>query len=86
MRVMCISHEDFSNGGSWEGPVPPIGGVFEVKRECIGYGTDGEETSCYELVGFNDEDDFVYDQRNFATLPEPTATEMYEVEIEGILF
>jgi hypothetical protein len=82
MRVMCISHEVFDDSLPMGPDDPQIGDECEVVCVCVGIGDRGIEKPCYELEGYNSE--WVYDQRNFATLPDTTADEMQEETKEGI--
>jgi hypothetical protein len=83
MRVMCVSHTMFDIDDLPYGPTDPqIGEICEVIGECPGYNDGDVETPCYELAGYGE---WVYDQRDFATLPDNTADEMQEEEREAIL-
>lgn len=79
---MCISHKlfdiDFLPMGADD---PQVGEECNVIESCIGYGELGIESPCYELEGYGE---WVYDQRNFATLPDSTADEMEEEQHESI--
>lgn len=80
MRVMLI--DNFKPSGSMGSPVPDglqIGTPYTV-TEIIE--VDGVDYFTLLEIG----NDKGFDCRSFATLPESTASEMYEVEIEGILF
>lgn len=76
MRVMCINHDCFDIGDLPYGPDDPqIGEDYNVIESCIGYSDSGIESPCFELEGYGP---WVYDQRNFATLPDETADEIEE--------
>lgn len=61
---------------------PQIGDTCEVVSECPGYNDSGLETPCYELAGYGE---WVYDQRDFAVLPDASADEMQEECHEAIV-
>lgn len=83
MRVMCMNHDDFGyDCHSWTDSDPQIGSEYEAIRSVIGYDNKGKRVPSYELKGFLE---YVYDQRNFATLPDATADEMQEVVHEAIV-
>jgi hypothetical protein len=83
MLVICVSHKMFDIGDLPYGPTDPqIGDTCEVIGECIGYNDSNIETPCYELAGY---DEWVYDCRDFATLPDTTADEMQEETKEAIV-
>lgn len=79
MTVMCINHQRFGDTIPYGPEDPQIGDECTVLNICVGYDNDGDEAPCYELEGYGD-DDYVYDQRNFAVLPDTTADEMEEEE------
>lgn len=85
LKVLCTNHERFGRDTIPYGPNDPqIGDECTVLNTCIGYDIGGSEAPCYELEGYGG-DDYVYDQRNFATLPDSSADEMAEVEKEAIV-
>lgn len=85
LKVICINHARFGRDTFPYGPDDPqIGDECTVLNMCIGYCKDGSEAPCYELEGYGG-DEYVYDQRNFATLPDTTADEMQEAEKEAIV-
>lgn len=83
MRVLCINNDCYDIGDLPFGPDDPqIGDECTVIESCIGYSESGIESPCYELEGYSP---WVYDQRNFATLPDNTADEMAEESREAIV-
>jgi hypothetical protein len=68
MLVICVSHNLFNKDDiPYEPTDPQIGEICEVIGECPGFNDGGVETLCYELAGYGD---WVYDQRDFAVLPD----------------
>lgn len=83
MRVICMNHDCFADDELPYGPDDPqIGDECIVIDACTGYGELYSEAPCYELEGY---ESHVYDQRNFATLPDNTADEMAEETKEAIV-
>ncbi len=82
MRVMCISHERFGDDLPYGPNDPQIGDECVVIRSCIGYDEKGKGFPSYELKGYVP---YLYDQRNFAILPDETADEMQEESREAIV-
>jgi hypothetical protein len=83
MRVMCITGNDFTEGkAAAYDNIMEVGDEFTVERECVGYGVNGLKVACYKLA---EVDFWLFDKRNFATLPDSTADDMQEVEKEAIV-
>lgn len=83
MRVMCISHNERWSNEPWTDEDPQIGEECNVTQQRVRL---VEGITMKQIKVAEGRKDCWYDARCFATLPEATATEMYEVEIEGILF
>lgn len=82
MKVICVNHERFGRDTIPYGPDDPqIGDECTVLNTCVGYDNDGSEAPCYELDGYGD-DEYVYDQRNFAPLTSLDETTLVNEEFE----
>lgn len=75
MKVLCISHKDYSGGHEFAGPDPEIGEECEVVGEGIGYDSLDQGVPCYKFAGYRG---WMYDKRNFAPLNGPDEIEIAE--------
>jgi len=81
MRVICVTLEDFTNGqaiGEIAG-LMNVGDDFKVIAQCVGYGKNDIEVACYEFAEFRNTN-MVFDQRNFAILPDTEPETVTEEE------
>lgn len=85
MRVLYISNTDHTGGHALYdgGPDLQIGSEYNVEYETLGYGKNGYgPVKCFKLV---EVEYYVFDQRNFATLPDQTADDMESETKEAIV-
>lgn len=81
MRVICITLENFSGASGALGTVMQVGDEFNVVGEVMGRGKNGNIFPCWDLEPFA-HTLFVFDKRNFATLPDEPAEVIEEQEPE----
>lgn len=85
MKVICISNKDLSGGLSpFSFTYVEVGNEYTVLEPCIGYGINNAEVACFDLKELT-HTDRVFDQRNFAILPDKSADEMSQESKEAII-
>lgn len=85
MKVMLVTQQNFIGNMGYE---PASGGPqlceeYTVITECIGFTRLGAPVKCFMLAEFPEDE--LYDQHNFAILPDATAEEMEEEVKEAII-
>lgn len=80
MKCICVTHKDFTPGlGAGMSGIPEIGEVVTVERETFSI----DFIPCYKFYEYSG---YVFDRRNFATLPEQSADEMQEESHEALIY
>lgn len=74
MRVMCISNSPHQDSIDYSGKDVEVGEIYNVVKECWGFGKSGRAYPCYELAEF--EPRYVWAKWIFAPLSEIDETEL----------